>query len=169
MQSTMRCAAASNSSILQPASVPPILRKGRTWVTRRLLSAGQHQVALRHREEAGAQGIETEPRAALLANPGVQFLEAVDVTRGASLGCKHPRPAALGEALTLCEAALKDRPELPVGREYPVTAIDMTGCRRNDITTLRWFDVDVDAGKLHLARHSVHKAAARVAASTDLP
>ena len=39
----------------------------------------------------------------------------------------------------------------------------MTGCRRNEIATLHRFDVDLDAGELHLARDSVHEAAARIA------
>lgn len=91
---------------------------GRGMVDQPLGQAGrQHEFAVGDGDEAVAERMEPEFRAARLADARVEMLDGFEMAGGAGLGRKHPAPRLPGESLPLCEAALQDRGELAGDRE----------------------------------------------------
>ena len=78
-------------------------------------AARQHQFVVGHGDEAVAQRVEPELRAALLADARVEMLRAADAPGTAGLGREDPGPAPFGETVARGQAAFEDCGYLPGG------------------------------------------------------
>lgn len=78
----------------------------------------QHELAIGDRDEAVAERMEPELRAAGLADARVQMLDGFEVAGRAGLGRKHPRLRFPRKSVPLREPALQDGGKLSGDREF---------------------------------------------------